>query len=171
MKGRGIMALFSPSAQGKASQELGEAGEKYCRALLVRHGLVEIERVHTPWKVVFKISHGQRVPGAAWPVEKVSGDFIAMNPANGKKVLVEAKSTEAEDRIIYSRLDDHQVRALDATVKYGGESYLFVWIRGSGFLLSWPVPGFIAGKSLALVPPGNLVIGGARAKKEKGSPE
>lgn len=138
------MAL-SASDRGRASQGLGEAGEAICRAIMARHGIKQIERVHTGWKVLWGIENGRRVPKEAFPIEKVSGDFIGM--MNGLKVLVECKTTDS-DRIEFSRLAPHQVMALDQTVQNEGVSMLFVLIGGQASLLRWPVPGFKPGTSL-----------------------
>lgn len=145
-----FFSALSASERGRSSQDLGEAGETMCRALMAKHGLVCIERVHTPWKVTWKMAGGQRVIDKAWPVERVSGDFIAMDPVTGKKAHVEAKATEEEDRIIFSRFKPHQIEALESTVKHNGISFIFVMIQSKGFLLSWPVEGFSSGSSLVL---------------------
>jgi penicillin-binding protein-related factor A (putative recombinase) len=137
----------SGSDLGRESQFLGMVGETVARALLVKHGFVEIERVWTPWHVVWKNGIKGRVPAKAFPQEKVCGDFIAMEKGTGRKVLAEAKATDG-DRIIYSVLKDHQIRSLDQTVSNGGLSFLICIIQGEGFLLPWPISGFTKGHSL-----------------------
>ena len=146
---------MSASARGKASHDLGIVGETICKTLLARHGFVRIERVHTPWKVLFKNEGGRRVVKEAFPLEKVEGDFIAMEKGTGRKVLAEAKATE-DDRIIFSRLEDHQVDALNGTVAENGLAFLIVIIQGKGSMISWPIPEFKKGKSLVQI--GNQIF-------------
>lgn len=158
-RGKGFFpAVHGLSARGKASQELGEAGEAMARVLLARQGVKRIERIHTGWKVLFgppDPKTGKRTIKDAFPIEKVSGDFIGMK--DGKKVHVEAKATE-DDRIIFSRLEPHQVMALDETVELGGISMLFVMIQGHGFLLNWPIEGFRSGAAIVLKENKQLVV-------------
>lgn len=140
-------AVASLSERGRASQELGEAGEACARSLLARHGVKDIEKIHTGWKVLFGVRDGQRVPLQAWPIEKVSGDFIGIK--DGRKVLCECKSTDS-DRISFSDFRPHQISALDRTVENQGISLVFVFIDSLPFLLSWPIDGFGPGCSLVL---------------------
>lgn len=149
-RGKGFFGALSASARGKASHDLGIVGETICKTLLARHGFVRIERVHTPWKVLFKNEGGRRVVKEAFPLEKVEGDFIAMEKGTGRKVLAEAKATE-DDRIIFSRLEDHQVEALNATVEHGGLAFLIIIIQGIPSMLAWPIEGFKKGKALVQV--------------------
>lgn len=141
----GYFTALDASNRGRASQGLGEAGEAICRAIMARHGIQRIERIHTGWKVLWGVENGKRVPKEAFPIEKVSGDFIGM--MNGLKVLVECKATDG-DRIEFSRLASHQVMALDDTVRLQGLAMLFVLIGGLPSLLKWPIPGFKPGTSL-----------------------
>ena len=153
-------AILSLSDRGRASQDLGEAGEAIARAILARHGVREVERVHTPWKVLWgRDEHGRRSVKDAFPVEKVSGDFIGIIGTSGIKVLVECKATDG-DRIEFSRLEDHQVMALNRNHEHGAVSMLFLLIQGRAFLLRWPHPGFKHGTSLILKPDGILYLNG-----------
>lgn len=154
-RGKGFWGALSASARGKASQDLGAHGEALCRALLARHGFVRIERIQTGWKVLFKYEGDKRVVKDAFPLEPVEGDFIAMEKGTGRKVLAEAKATE-DDRIIFSRLEDHQVEALDGTVAEGGLAFLIVIIQGKGSMISWPIPEFKKGKALVQI--GNQIF-------------
>ena len=52
------------------------------------------------------------------------------------------------DRIEFSRLEKHQVMALNETVELEGISMLFVLIAGHASLLRWPITGFKPGTSL-----------------------
>ena len=157
--GKGFFpAVHRLSSRGKASQELGELGEAMARALLARQGVKRIERIHTGWKVTWEVKGGKRVVKNAFPLEKVSGDFIGI--MNGLKVLVECKATE-EDRIVHSKLEKHQVENLDRTVAHRGVGFLFVMIKGDPFLLRWPVEGFTAGTSIVLTK-GKLVLRGGK---------
>ena len=141
----GYFAALDASSRARASQGLGEAGEAVCRAIMARHGIKKIERIHTGWKVLWGVENGRRVPKEAFPIEKVSGDFIGM--MRGLKVLVECKATDG-DRLEFSRLEKHQVMALNETVELEGISMLFVLIAGHASLLRWPITGFKPGTSL-----------------------
>lgn len=143
---------------GRRNQKLGEQGEAIARTMLASAGVQDVERIHTGWKVTWEVKGGKRVVKDAFPLEKVSGDFIGI--MNGLKVLVECKATE-EDRVVHSKLEKHQVENLDRTVAHGGVGFLFVMIKGDPFLLRWPVEGFVAGTSIVLTK-GKLVLRGGK---------
>lgn len=143
---------------GRRNQKLGEQGEAIARTMLAAAGVQDVERIHTGWKVTWEAKGGKRVVKSAFPLEKVSGDFIGI--MGGLKVLVECKATE-EDRVIHSKLEKHQVENLDRTVAHGGVGFLFVMIKGDPFLLRWPVEGFTTGTSIVLAK-GKLVLRGGK---------
>lgn len=147
----------------RASRTAGKAGEALTQAALIRHGFRCIERVHTPWRVIRSAVGGvSRITGAT-PEQKVSGDFRAVGPM-GRSVLVEAKF-DAKDRILFSDLADHQIRALNEHHEAGGLSILSVVLHGRAHLLEWPVPGFGPGTSIRILG-GRLELSG----NKKGGP-
>lgn len=154
MRGR----TYSAEAMaGKRSRDIGVIGETLTRSALQIAGLAEIERVHTPFKII-RNSRGQIIN--AVPEQKVSGDFRAVDPTNGKSVLVEAK-TRSGDRVIWSDLEDHQVEALNGHVKAGAIALLSVVLEDKAILLEWPVPGFGPGVSLRILG-GRLYVSGTK---------
>jgi Holliday junction resolvase len=123
----------------------GEAGEAQVRLELSRLGFLMVERIYTPFKVV-RNARGKVV--SAYPVEKVSGDFIAVEPETGRKVLVEVKSRN-RDRLRWSDLKQHQIDALDENRRVGGRSLLaFVNNNYDILIWDWPIDGFGPGKSI-----------------------
>lgn len=127
----------------KVSVSLGQGGELVTRSSLTRLGFEMIERVHTPWRIQRK---GKKIVGAT-PVERVSGDFIAIEPGTGKKVLVESKLRKG-DRIRWSDLEKHQIEALDNNHALGGISLVSMTCDYGHCILRWPIEGFEPGKSL-----------------------
>lgn len=110
---------------GIKSQKMGEFGEQIAQYALKEFGLRMIERVNTPWKIIWKKnSNGVNIPARVFPAAKVSGDFRAIGPA-GKSVLIEVKYRE--NSLVYSDLEDHQIRALHEHTIHGGLSFL-LWI-------------------------------------------
>ena len=153
-------------AAGKRSRDIGAAGEQLTRFALQRAGLAEIERVHTPFRI-HRNSAG-KVENVS-PMEKVSGDFRAIDPETGKSVLCEVK-TRAGDRILWSDLEEHQVRALDAHAKHGAIALLSVVLSDKAILLRWPVSGFGKGKSIRILG-GNLrLIGNGKGPRNPEAP-
>lgn len=143
----GEEARTAASASGKASRDRGELAEALVASELRRRGHRMVERVHTPWKVIWK--NGQ--PARAFTVEKVSGDWRGVEPDTGRSVLVEVKARSAP--LEHSALASHQVRALTTHAELGGLSIL-AWVdvdnaRRPITLLEWPVAGFRNGTSLS----------------------
>jgi len=126
----------------RRSVAIGEVGEHLTRIALVQYGLVMVEKVNTPWKPVRR--EGKII--SAHTVEKVSGDFIAMVPGTGRKVLVESKARK--ERVRWSDLKPHQKEALDTNAGYGGLSLLSIITDPGICLFQWPVAGFGPGRSL-----------------------
>ncbi len=119
------------SRGGLRSKTTGDFGETIARHALQQFGVKMIEKVNTPWKVLWK--NGR--PIQAFPAKKVSSDFIGIG-ANGKKVLVEVKYRE--ESLSRSDFEDHQVDSLEENSQLGGVS-LVVWVRrGSCCIYYWP---------------------------------
>jgi len=124
---------------GKGSQAAGNFGETIARNALEFAGIKMIEKVNTPFKILWKkvprFGHLVNVPDRVFPVEKVSGDFIGIGP-QGKKVLAEAKYRE--DVLSLSDFEDHQRLALETNHQFGGIS-LVVWVRRREWAIYyWP---------------------------------
>lgn len=150
-------------------QKAGEYGETLTLHALRRLGYLEIERVHTPFKII-RGSDGKIIN--AVPVEAVSGDFRAIEPGTGRSVLVEAKF-DSVDRVLWSDLESHQIAALDGHVKAGAVALLSVVLLDKAWVLQWPVSGFGPGRSIRILE-GRLKLSGngkgASSPKEGGAP-
>lgn len=139
---------------GFKNRASGEHAEILVKAALQRLGLRMVEKVNTPWKVIFRDGPGgRRTVQHAFPVEKVSGDFRAVEPSTGRSVLVESKNHDA-DTLPFSTFRPHQILALTQNHEAKGLS-LMAWVRkGEVHLIEWPAPGFGVGKSLKFNPEG-----------------
>jgi penicillin-binding protein-related factor A (putative recombinase) len=142
-RGEGVKFKLDPRFQGKKNQKAGEFGEAVVRRALERRGVKMVEKVNTPWKVLWR--NGR--PFHAFPVEKVSGDFIGIQAMTGRKVLVEVKFKD-KGTFPYSMLEDHQIRALNENHLLGGISILALARGAKTQIHSWPISGFGPGKSL-----------------------
>lgn len=101
------------SAKAKASQRIGESSEAIVKILLDRRGYRMIEhpqsrRVKTDRGWIF--------------IDKLSGDFRAIQPGTGKSVLVEVKYRDRNLRP--SDFEEHQITSLRDHEDYGGISII-----------------------------------------------
>ena len=117
------------SRKGLLSQKSGDFGEAVARRALEQFGVRMIEKVNTPWKVLWRNSR----PIQAFVTEKVSGDFIGIG-ANGKKVLAEVKYRE--DTLSLSDFKNHQIDKLEENSQLGGVS-LVVWVQRHVCCIYW----------------------------------
>jgi hypothetical protein len=135
---------FKKINRGRSSQQRGEAGELLVRAALQKIGLKQIEKIHTPWRII-RDDKGKVID--AVPLEKVEGDFVAIDPNTGKKVLVESKWRQFP-RLAYGDVKIHQHRSMFDNDAYGGISIL-AWVRdGRVKLMRYPVLKFEPNKSI-----------------------
>lgn len=135
--------------QGYKNRASGELGEKLVSLALQKMGFRMVEKVATPWRVIFK----NHRPIHAFPVEKVSGDFRAIEPSTGRQVLVEVKTHDA-DTLPWSSFQPHQIHALQENSDCKGLS-LMAWVReGVVHIIYWPAAGFGPGKSMKYAPEG-----------------
>lgn len=129
------------------SKRIGNASEVIARNRLRALGLKMVEKVGTPVKVF----PSKRHPGlfkVVWE-EKVSCDVRAIAPG-GRAVYAEVKLTTGTDRLIHSRLEKHQVEALDKANEAGAIA-LLVWVNEWGVhVMRWSIPGFKKGTSISL---------------------
>ena len=72
------------SALQSQRQRHGEETEAFVKHALQKRGFVLVRKVHTPFRL-------NRATGAMYAVERVPGDFRAVEPMTGRSVLVEAK--------------------------------------------------------------------------------
>lgn len=130
--------------RGRKNYKQGEVAQDLFELRLRALGVLMVERIHTPWKVV-RHPVTRKIINAI-QVQKVSGDFRGVLPG-GRSVLVEVKSCE---RLVFSVFADHQVRALDDHVQAGGLSLIgWKWSTGDA-LLEWPAYAFRPRASLSI---------------------
>lgn len=151
------LEVYGRKAQAKASQQLGADGEQVAENALRAYGVRMVEQIATPYAITDRRPDGfVRIKRSA----KVSGDRRGvMGDGTGRRVLAEVKATSG-DRILWSRLEDHQVRALDENNRLGAVSLLVVVFDRQAFVLRWPVEGFL--------PRTSITIGTAIAKQWDG---
>lgn len=126
--------------RGRLNRAKGEVTQTCFQWRLLALGVQMVETVHSAWIVT-------RVKGkivGAKPAQKVNGDFRGVLPG-GRSVLVEVKSRE---HLVFSDLEAHQVRGLDAHRAAGGLSMLGWQWPGGDALMVWPVVGFGPGKGM-----------------------
>jgi penicillin-binding protein-related factor A (putative recombinase) len=141
------MVKSDPRWTGFKNKKVGEFSELLVEAALKKLGYVLVEKVNTPW---VPIRRGGKIVGA-FVTKKVSGDFRAVHAGDGKSVLVEVKSKDA-DTLPWSAFLPHQIDALNAHKAAGGLTFV-AWVRkGEVHIFEWPVPGLAPGKSLLYKP-------------------
>lgn len=137
---------YGRSVKARQSQRTGAKGEEIAERALRAYGIEMVEQITTPFVITNKMKGG-------WVKikrkKKVSGDRRGvMGDGSGRRVLAEVKSTSG-DRIQWSRLEDHQVRALDKNNRLNAVSLLVVSFTAVGtYVLRWPVRGFGPGTSI-----------------------
>ena len=86
--------------------------------------------------------------------EKVPGDIRAVCPGSGRAVLVECKNYSTVDKdgnarnLPYSALEPHQHRGLQEVHDAGGVALLAWRTKDRVYIVRFPIPGFVPGKSL-----------------------
>lgn len=127
------------SLRGKASQAKGVAGEGIAERLLTEAGVLMVERIATPVKIIeSRTMQGQRWVRVVFS-DPVSGDRRGILPG-GRRVLCEVKNVAGN--LVPSNFELHQIEALSRNAELGGLS-LVVFVRdGQGVILEWPIPGF-----------------------------
>jgi len=132
----------SNAAAGRRRQRSGVVGQSVIELRLRALGVLMLEAVNTPWKIV---RVGGRIVGAV-PMKKVSGDFRGMLPG-GRSVLVEVKSF---GRLPYGAFKAHQVQSLADHHASGGLSLVGWVFPGGDVLMAWPIPGFLPRTSVSV---------------------
>lgn len=129
--------------QGKKNVAMGAAAEFLVKRALERLGFGQLCRIETGWRVM-RVKGRMIVRG---PMAKVAGDWRAVGK-NGQSVLVEVK--HRAEKLIYSDLESHQVRALDEHHALGGLS-LLAWVHDQGaIIMRWPIPLLVPRSSLSV---------------------
>ena len=141
--------------RGRRNQRMGKSGEEKAARALGRLGLLMIEEIGTPFKIVATKEQGNfKWHRIKWG-KKVSADHTALMPnSGGRRVLIEVKSTQKRENLIWSKLEDHQPQRLTMNVEHGAVS-LLVWVRldvGVVNIMQWPVPGFRKGRGGGITP-------------------
>jgi len=117
----------------RRSQRKGQHGESIARLLLCAHGVRQVVRIETGWKV-------KRVAGrivGAVPIARVCADWRGLMPG-GQSVMAEAK--ERKDILVHSDLEWHQHDALREHAEHGGASFVVVIYENHGAaLLPYPI--------------------------------
>ncbi len=141
------LEVYGRKAKAKHSQHLGAEGEGVAERALEAYGVRMVEQITTPYAVTDSREGGWvRIKRKA----KVSGDRRGvMGDGTGRRVLAEVKATGG-DRILWSRLEDHQVRALDENNRLGAVSLLVVVFNQQAYVLRWPVDGFLPRTSITV---------------------
>ena len=133
----------------RQEQKTGKVGEAFAARALANLGILQLERVGTPVKLIpvkagnlkgiFRVIFG----------EKVIGDWRGILPG-GRSVLAEVK-TVLQGNLTYSHMRPHQPEGLSYHAKQGGLS-LLVWVAGQDeiYILRWPIPGFEPGHGLTI---------------------
>jgi hypothetical protein len=129
----------------KAQDLQGKAGQEHAQTALRRIGVMCVEKIGTPVRLIPTSKRGSYM--VIWG-EKVSGDHRGIVPG-GRSVLAETK-TIYDRNLAWSDLRPHQPARLDAHTEWGGLT-LLVWVSTSGvFIMRWPIPEFGPGKSITL---------------------
>lgn len=129
----------------RSEQQIGKGGENAARLALLASGVLMVEKIGTPVRLlpagrhgIFKVIFGERV----------SGDHRGIMP-DGRSVLAETK-TILERNLAWSDLREHQPDKLQEHADYHGLS-LLVWVHMTGvYIMEWPVPGFGPRKSITI---------------------
>jgi penicillin-binding protein-related factor A (putative recombinase) len=129
---------------GRKSQAIGRTGEDIAMIALRTKGVQMVEQIATP----ITITARQGVWVQYTYKQKVSGDFRGIMPG-GRRVLAEVKT--CTDRLVYSRLEPHQVEALDENHKLGGVSLLVMVSDINYVVMRWPIAGFGPRKSITAI--------------------
>lgn len=133
--------------RGRRNTRAGARLERMVRSWLLSCGMVNVQRIHTGWKLVRFINQRQGkaiiVPG-----ERVLGDFTAVIPGTGQAVLVEVKLT-TDRALSWSDFKAHQLDALEdqrranglALVAWSPDGLRLFMMRWQDILLLGFAPG------------------------------
>lgn len=116
------------------NKHAGKRAETLVLSTLRVHG-IEAHAIETGWRVVRQFADGKSKIVNATPMAKVLADIVGVL-TTGRALLLEVKHEE-EDRLSWSRLDDHQVANLNRWSALG--AFVGVaWVRGLDIaLIPW----------------------------------
>ena len=139
----------SQSQRNRNNVAAGKMGEDVARQLLVMHGVQQVRRIETGWRVMRRLG---RIINAV-PLAKVSADWRGVMPHRicdggffgdrivGQSVMAEAKQRDKQLR--FSDLEKHQHKELTEHQELGGLSFIvWIWPGVGGWLLPYPLVGF-----------------------------
>ena len=142
--GREALKRRRRSAKAKHAQRTGDETEKDFAEDLRKLGVKQVEKIEVPWRFE-KDAAGNITKRFA--LRRIEGDFTGILPVTindrrvGVRVLMECKKRTG-DRIQYSEIKAHQLRALNETHQNGGIA-LLGWDDGvNRYIMRWPIPGF-----------------------------
>lgn len=128
-------------------QAIGKHGQNLAASHLSQIGIEMVEQIGTPVKLIPVSEHRKDVFRVVFG-EKVSGDHRGILQG-GRSVLAETK-TILDRNLRYSDLREHQPVRLSNHSDFGGLS-LLVWVHHTGvYIMEWPIPGFVSGKSISV---------------------
>lgn len=139
------------------SKRVGNAGEALTLSVLHGLGIEQPREIATPHTMTpYRDPRTRRVvPGVYYVKQnkKVVGDIRGILGETGISVLTEVKTYTSDDRLIYSKLDDHQHADLLEHDRLGGVS-LLAWVHGYGSsgvaIMKYPIEGFVPRSSIPL---------------------
>ena len=122
-----ISAALRISVLQAQRQRNGQVAEDKVEISLLRRGFKIVEKVEVPF--------GVTEDGRRYAKRKVCGDYRAVEPGSGRSVLVESKAYD--ERLPWSALKPHQVKALDEHMIAGGITEVAWTDRGSLRFIPW----------------------------------
>jgi hypothetical protein len=144
----------------RQEQKTGKVGEAFASRALANLGILQLERVGTPVKLIPVM--GSKLKGVFRVIfgEKVIGDWRGILPG-GRSVLAEVK-TVLQGNLTYSHMRPHQPEGLSYHAANGGLS-LLVWVAGQNeiFIMEWGadgIAGFAPHKSITKLAASLLAI-------------
>jgi hypothetical protein len=136
--------------RGRQNKNAGDVYEALISSALYRIGFERIEKITNTWRPVrIDRRDGGAIIGKFVPA-RVSGDFSAIDPQDGRSVLVEVKGRAGS--LSWGELKDHQKDALSETASLNGIA-LVAWVdTGSPnsdlYIMRWPIDGFGKGNPI-----------------------
>jgi len=121
----------------RANQQIGKHGQAQAASYLSGIGLLMVEEIGNPYRIIRKMSNGHYEVVFA---DLASGDHNARLP-DGSFVLIETKSV-MDGNLTYSHLREHQPERLSRHASIGWAVSLLVWVHHSGiYVMQWEADG------------------------------
>lgn len=93
---------------------------EYANEQYSRKGIATIQKVATPWKVIWK---GKQVV-SAYPEKKSTVDFIGIHKS--KCIAFDAKETELKTRFPLANIEQHQIDFMRKWEEHGGIAFFLI---------------------------------------------